>query len=154
MDPDAITYYITDTFAGVAVVDDSGNSFFFYDPGGPLPPDRRLPFATLVTGDNYDDFSNLNRPLVFRLNIGLSKETYQALFGAQTPPSGTHDEGERNDDFTALDQIMPHPVYARQHWVCVLNPSATTFQGVRPLLAEAYDRAVERQVRVRQGRDS
>jgi hypothetical protein len=47
-------------------------------------------------------------------------------------------------DFTALDQLMPHPVYAPLSWVCVLNPSAATFDVVRPLLAEAYQRAVGR----------
>jgi hypothetical protein len=47
-------------------------------------------------------------------------------------------------DFTALDQLLPHPVYAPQSWVCVLNPSAATFEAVRPLLAEAYQLAVSR----------
>lgn len=35
-------------------------------------------------------------------------------------------------DFTALDQIMPHPVYGKMFWVCVLNPSAATFQSLHP----------------------
>jgi len=35
-------------------------------------------------------------------------------------------------------------VYAPMSWVCVLNPSDTTFQAVQPLLAEAYDLAVSR----------
>jgi hypothetical protein len=48
-------------------------------------------------------------------------------------------------DFTALDQVMPHPVYGRQYWVCVLNPSDETFETkVRPLLAEAYEMAVSK----------
>ena len=45
-------------------------------------------------------------------------------------------------DFTALDQVMPHPVYGRMYWVCVLNPSDATFQKLRPLLTEAHDLAV------------
>jgi hypothetical protein len=47
-------------------------------------------------------------------------------------------------DFTALDQLLPHPVYAPMSWVCVLNPSVATFEAVRPLLAEAYQLAVSR----------
>jgi len=48
-------------------------------------------------------------------------------------------------DFTALDQLLPYPVYGRMYWVCVLNPSAATFEAVvRPLLAEAYDLAVSK----------
>ena len=31
-------------------------------------------------------------------------------------------------DFTALDRIMPHPVYGKMYWVCVLNPSDETFR--------------------------
>ena len=29
---------------------------------------------------------------------------------------------------------MPHPVYGPNHWVCVLNPSDTTFENLKPLL--------------------
>ena len=39
-------------------------------------------------------------------------------------------------NFTALDQIMPHPIHAPQSWVWVLNPSEATFEAVRLLLAE------------------
>jgi len=36
---------------------------------------------------------------------------------------------------------MPHPVYALQHWVSVLNPSVGTFESVvKPLLEEAHAR--------------
>jgi hypothetical protein len=43
-----------------------------------------------------------------------------------------------------LDRLVPHPVYAPQSWVSVLNPSQETFRVVEPLLAEAYERAVMR----------
>jgi hypothetical protein len=132
MDQAAITTYITETFTGVDVVA-SGNSFFFHDPGKGLPKDHRFPFATLVTNDAYDRFSDLNRPGVFRLNVGVGKQTFQSLFASV--------EGHA---FTALDRIMPHPVYGKMYWVCVLSPSATTFEAVKPLLAEAYERAARR----------
>jgi predicted DNA-binding protein (MmcQ/YjbR family) len=32
-------------------------------------------------------------------------------------------------------------------WVCVLNPSAATFEAVRPLLAEAYELAVSKRAK-------
>jgi hypothetical protein len=130
MDETAITKYITETFAGVEVVVASGDTFFFHDPGKDLPTDHRFPFATLVTSDGDDPFSDLNRPGVFRLNISVSKRTFQSLLG----PSGGH-------DFTALDRIMPHPVYGKMYWVCVLNPSDATFEAVKSLLAEAYETA-------------
>jgi hypothetical protein len=64
------------------------------------------------------------------------------LFGS--PPS-QHGGGEvvgPVHDFTTLDQLLPHPVYGRMYWVCILNPSDETFRAVQPLLAEAYDLAV------------
>jgi hypothetical protein len=84
--------------------------------------------------------SQLDRPGVFRLNIGVSKQTFQALLGTDRVDISGY-------DFTVLDKIMPHPDYAPQSWVCVLNPSAETFQTVRSLLAEAYDLAVRRNSR-------
>jgi len=44
-------------------------------------------------------------------------------------------------DFTALDRIIPHPVYAPQHWISILNPTEATFDSsVKPLLHEAHER--------------
>jgi hypothetical protein len=132
MDETRITDFITNTFAGVETTTTLGYTFFFYG------ADRMLPFATIATADNAGDrASNLDRPGVFRLNIGVSKQNFAALFGTATVDSGAY-------DFTALDTIMPHPDYAAQSWICVLNPSALTFEKLRPLFGEAYDMAVKR----------
>ena len=145
MDEAAITQYITETFSGVDLVEAQGATFYFYNPPD-LEPDHRFPFATLVTSDAFDQFSNLSRPGVFRLNIGIGKATYRALFGL--PPAHDDEEAAPGYDFTALDQVLPHPVYGRQYWVCILNPSPATFQAqVQPLLAEAYDLAVGKRTR-------
>src|ERR1051326_9065830 len=105
-----ISQYITETFEGVDVVAASDASFFFYNPDNDVPPDHRFPFVTLVTSDDFDQFSDLNRPEVFRLNIGISKQTFRSRFGMFKPPSGQEnaDEGEEiagTYDFTALDQV-------------------------------------------------
>jgi hypothetical protein len=156
VDETAIIQYIADTFAGVNVVrpDESsgapeiawGDTFFIYDPDRDLEPKYQLPFATIVTKDygDFDRASNLNRPGVFRLNVGVSKDTYRSLFGPQPPPVKEGGVVDTGHDFTALDRILPHPVYASQSWVCVLNPSEATFRAVRPLLAEALALAVAR----------
>lgn len=66
----------------------------------------------------------------------MSRKTFDALF-----PEGVGD----NRDYTVLDQLLPHPVYAPQRWISVLNPSAATFETVlKPLLAEAYARLAPR----------
>jgi hypothetical protein len=152
MDVDEVSRYITDTLEGVDVVTDSGNSFFFYNPDSSVPPDHRFPFVTIVTSDIYDQFSNLDRPSVFRLNIGIGKQTFRSLFGTPKLPSDRDGAAQNGDgdqysdyDFTALDQVMPHPVYGRQYWVSVLNPGEQTFEAkVRPLLAEAHELAASK----------
>ncbi|HKV87224.1 MAG TPA: DUF6194 family protein [Candidatus Dormibacteraeota bacterium] len=148
MDEDAIRHYVDSTLAGVDIVIGSreagspdiawGDTFFIYDPEGKLEGARQFPFATIVTKDyaDFDNASNLDRPGVFRLNIGLTRETFEKLFG-----------GEADHDFTRLDTLMPHPVYGRNHWVCVLNPSDATFEKLKPLLDEAYEVSVKRYAR-------
>ncbi|WP_216904678.1 DUF6194 family protein [Synechococcus sp. CCY 9618] len=141
MDSSAISSHITSKFAGIQPIPAWGEVSFFYNPGGKLP--RGVYFATLKDKDGSNDrASDLQRPGVFRLNIGISKPTYRSLFGeqpARPPAGGVVDTGH---DFTALDQLLPHPVYGWMSWVCVLNPSAVTFKTIEPLLAEAYDLAV------------
>ena len=133
MDQDAITAYVTSTFAHVNVATNEGDLFYMYD------PDPMFPFATLITRDNdFDSHSELDRPGVFRLNIGVSKATFQELFAA------TETDGY---DYTAQDALMPHPVYGRQYWVSVLNPTDATFDDLRPMLAEAYRLVVDRNAR-------
>jgi len=132
MNQSAIREYIAQTLVGVDIIDASGGTFFFFD------PEHKFPFATITTSDEYDQASNLNRPGVFRLNIGVTKQTFQSVFGTAA---------DREWDFTALDQLMPHPVYAPQYWLCVLNPGPVTFETVKGLLAQAYQRAVDRRNR-------
>jgi Family of unknown function (DUF6194) len=111
-----------------------GDVFFFYSPAGDGPADHRFPFATLVVHDyaGFDEASDLNRPGVFRLNIGITKGTFHSIF----PPSKAD---EREPDFSVLDKIMPHPVYGKMYWVCVLNPGPKTFNQLKPLIQEAWD---------------
>ncbi len=124
-----ITRYIIDTFPGVETLENLGYVFFFYG------ADRMLPFATIATSDSdYERVTNLLRPGVFRLNIGVSRQTFQSLFGAD------HADVSRCDS-TALDRFMPHPDYAAQNWICVLNPTEATLEQVPRFLAEAYELA-------------
>jgi Family of unknown function (DUF6194) len=157
VDQDAIIQYITDTFTGLDILRPTdgpggGDNFCYYDPQHDLDPARRMPFATIVTKDygEFDNTSQLNRPGVFRLNIGVSRDTFRALFGYAP---GEESTASAAYDFAALDRLMPHPVYAPQSWVCVLNPSARTFEAVKPLLAEAYSLVTTRHARRRAKHD-
>lgn len=132
MDEAAVAEYIMKTFPEVETTTAYGYNMFFYS------SDRKLSFATMISSDyDYDNISNLNRPGVYRLNIGVSKQTFESLFGKE-------EVNIKDYDFTALDVIMPHPEYAQYHFICVLSPSEATFERIRPLLAEAYDIAGRR----------
>ena len=111
-----------DTLTGSAI----GATFFSLDES--LWPN----FATIVTTDEHDmgEPSRLTRTGVFRLNIATRKETFQRLVGGMVDP-----------DYAAIDRILPHPVYAKELWVCVLNPSRQTFEEqLKPLIAEGHER--------------
>jgi len=117
-----------------------GDSFFFYDPDNADPGDRRLPFATVVTKDypGFDTASDLDRPGVFRLNLAVGRDRFTELFGF----SPAEFAGRQTEfDFTALDRVVPHPVYARQAWISVLVPGAGSVEQVKQLIGHAYERA-------------
>jgi hypothetical protein len=94
-----------------------GDTFIYYG------ENRKMPWATIVTKDyeGWDEASNLNRPDVFRLNVSVGRD--------EVPPAD-------GVDFAALDVLLPHPAYATQGWVCILNPS-----DPRDLLTRAHARA-------------
>lgn len=145
VDEAAVLRYVIDSFPGVNPLSAAGDTYFLYDPDRNLPPNRQHPFTTLITGDRHDQVSQLDRPGVYRLNIGVRKQTYRDLFGR--PPTERGDGGvlDPGRDYAVLDTLLPHPVYASQHWVCVLVPGAETFETtVRPLLDEAYRLAVRK----------
>jgi hypothetical protein len=135
IDESFITSHITSTFDNVETAVNMGYTFFFYR------DDHMHAFATIAsTGNEYEKISHLDRPGVYRLNVGVSRETFQSIFG-----KGKIDVSKF--DFTALDTIMPHPDYSSQHFLCVLSPSEATWERIRPLLAEAYDIAIKRYTR-------
>jgi hypothetical protein len=126
-DPEAITHTILETWPETDVVEALGAAFFSLDPEKHWPN-----FATIVTTDEHDEGapSRLSRAGVFRLNIGVGRATFERLVGSMAGP-----------EYAAFDRILPHPVYAKQLWISILNPSDATFQDdVLPLLTEAHDR--------------
>ena len=136
-DPEAITRIILERYPETDVVEALGATFFSLDPEKHFPN-----FATIVWTDDFDQASGLSRPGTFRLNLGVSRETFDRLVGSATDP-----------DYTAFDRLVPHPVYARQHYISILNPSDATFRDViLPLLAEAHDRLAAQRERHRLGK--
>ncbi|MEU6428709.1 DUF6194 family protein [Microbispora sp. NPDC046973] len=119
-----------------------GDTFFYYDPDDE-PANRKMPFATIVVKDyeGFDTASDLNRPGVFRVNIGVGRAVFEDLLGYPPAAHAGHHEAL---DYRVPDRILPHPVYAAQSWICVLNPGDATAARVRALLADAHARAAAR----------
>ena len=133
-DPEAIARTILATWPETDVVTIPGAWFFSLDPEKHWPN-----FATIVTTDEHDDGapSDLSRPGVFRLNLGVSRATFARVAGSNADP-----------DFAAFGVLLPHPVYAKQLWISVLNPTDATFHDtVLPLLTEAHDRLAAQRAR-------
>ncbi|CAM4516608.1 DUF6194 family protein [Corallococcus exiguus] len=129
---EALAEYIQDAFKDVHMDTSTPDLFFF------AGDERKHPFATIVTRDTeFDHHSELDRDEVFRLNLGLSKESFQKLFPQLDP----------NVDYTDLDVLLPHPAYSRMFWLSVLNPSHETLRLLRPYLKEAHSIQVNRAAR-------
>jgi hypothetical protein len=138
-DSEAIKRTILETYPETDLAEAMGASFFSLDPEKHWPN-----FATIVTTDEHDEGapSKLSRAGVFRLNLGVNRETFRRIADDQPEPP----------DYAALDRLLPHPVYAKQLWISILNPSEATFRDVvLPLLAEAHDRVAATHARHRNG---
>ena len=136
-DADALITLIRETRPETDVATMPGAAFFSLDPEKHWPN-----YATIVWTDDFDQASNLSRPGVFRLNIGLGRATFERLVGGVTDP-----------DYAEMDRILPHPVYAKQRWVSILNPSDATMRDVvMPLLTGAHNRLAAQRARSRPAR--
>ena len=137
-DPEAIKTTLLDLYPETDVAEALGAAFFSLDPEKHFPN-----YATIVTTDEHDEGapSQLSRPGTFRLNIGVGRATFERLVGSMADP-----------DYAAFDRLLPHPVYAKQLWISILNPSDETFRDViLPLVAEAHDRLAAQRARHGQG---
>jgi hypothetical protein len=129
-DLDEMTRLITNAFPDAVIARIDSATFFSLD-------DSHWPnFATIVWTDEHDEGapSNLARDGVYRVNVGVDRETFQRMVG-----------GMVNPDHAAFDRFVPHPVYARQRWISVLNPShATVRDELMPLITAGHDRLAAR----------
>jgi hypothetical protein len=129
MDQKAVEDFVT-TLENVEREQNFGYEFFF------VGDDHMLPFATIANTDNeYDKVSNLDRDGAFRINIGVSRETFDALV------SHIDQDGL---DYSVLDTFLPHPDYAKQNFICILNPSGDNAQKTKDLIREAHALAAKR----------
>jgi hypothetical protein len=139
--PKNIVEKIVTEFDGVITKETWGETSLFYNPGKLLP--NGVYFCTIKEKNGSNDkASGLDRKGVFRLSIGLSKATYENMFGAKPRRPNKGSIIDTNHDFTALDELMPHPIYGWMSWAQVLNPTESTFKRIFPCMTEAYENAV------------
>lgn len=137
---EALIQRITREFQDLVPKATWGETSLFYNPGNALK--NGVYFATIKEHDGENDkASQLDREGVFRLSFGVPPATYEQLFGPRPPRPDKGGVVPTGHDFTALNELMPHPVYAWMGWVQVLTPTARTMRGLTPLLTEAYDKA-------------
>ena len=78
----------------------------------------------------------------FRLSIVQPPMLYKARFGE--PPklleNGAFLAGDW--EYTAIDKVTPDPVRAPFAWISVLNPSAATFEDLKPHIAAGLQQAM------------
>lgn len=109
-----------------------GDVFFYVAPDGKVPSGQ--PFATIVTKDYPGEPSaGLDRPESFRVNIDAR---------ARVGPVPADTDAPR--DPSTPDLLMPHPVYAEQGWVAVVDPGERTSAQVVTLLTAAHATALGR----------
>ncbi len=97
--------------------------FYFY------ASEQALPVVTVALSDNeYDNISHLSREGVYRVNIGIKKETFATLFP----------DADAATDYTMLNRFLPHPHYAAQYYICILNPEGTEMTDTLRYIEESY----------------
>lgn len=124
-----IEQYISSNLPNVTRMEHGGYIFYFY------ASEQALPVATIALSDNeYDNISGLSREGVYRVNIGIRKDTFTALFP----------DPDEEKDYTALNRFLPHPHYAPQYYICILNPEGQQMTDTLQYIEEAYSIAKQR----------
>lgn len=125
-DQDEMQRLIRDAFPDAVVATIDSAAFYSLD-------ESHWPnFATIVWTDEHDmgTPSNLARSGVYRVNVGVDRPTFERLVGGLEDP-----------DYAAFDRLVPHPVYAKQRWISVVNPSHETVREMlMPLIAAGHAR--------------
>lgn len=132
--------YVQSVDQDIKVNHNWGEKGLFYNPKNLLPKGVYLLTFKEKDGPN-DKASNVNRDGVYRLNLGISKPAFINLFDEIPKRPAAGQIVDTGHDFQALNKIMPHPVYGWMAWVGVLNPSAATFEKLKPLINESIEMA-------------
>lgn len=110
MAPDDILSYCLSRLRETVRIESRGEQGVFYNPGHKFKRGIYVLIVKEKDGPN-GRASRLDRPGVFRVNLGVGKDTFRRLFGlrpARPPRGGVIG---MDVDFTARDALLPHPIY-------------------------------------------
>jgi hypothetical protein len=143
LSPDAIANWVLASFAGVVPKQSYSGTSFFYNPGTVLP--NGVYFLTMKDHDGpHDKASALSRPGVYRISFQPSPESYRELFGERPARPAKGGVVRLPYDFSRVNVLMPHPVYAWMGWVMVLQPDTQVFEELKPFIEQSYQQAVKK----------
>ena len=143
MNIDEIIKYCLDNFQYLNLIESFKEKSLFYNPNNKLK--RGIYILTIKDKNGPNDkVSNLDRENIFRVNIGIRKETFKKLFNEIPKRPSKGGIVNMPYDFTLLNTILPHPIYAWMYWICILNPSNEMFERSKPLINESYEYAQEK----------
>ena len=135
--------YCIKNLKGTVLIETWGEKAVFYNPDNILKKGVYVLTIKEKDGEN-DKASGLDRKDIFRVNLGLRKETFIKLFGIIPARPAAGKTVNMNYDFKNTDEILPHPVYAWMGWISILNPAEKTADTLIPFINEAYDFAKEK----------
>ena len=126
MNAEEILNYCLENLEDTVLVESWGEKGIFYNPENKLK--RGIYILTIKEKDGENDKgSALDRDGIYRVNLGIRKQTFLNMFTAVPKRPAKGCVVELDYDFTQTDKIIPHPVYAWMSWICVLNPSSEAF---------------------------
>jgi len=141
MQPSKIIEKICSRLDGIKPKSSWGETSLFYNPDNLLP--NGVYFCTIKekNGDN-DKASELDRDNVFRISIGLPPKIYEDLFGIKPTRPTKGCIVSTKHDFTQLNALMPHPIYAWMSWAQILSPSQEKFDEILPYIIKSHSSAI------------
>lgn len=107
-----------------------GDHFFYYAPDGEVPQNTQ-PHTTIVTKDYPDDTSSALGGDRWRVNIHVGRERFTELLGGDPKDASA-------EVYSAVDVVLPHPLYASLGWISVVNPGDRTLPVVIDLIRAAH----------------
>ena len=137
MNSSELEFWIFQNYQGLIVTKAYRETSFFYNPDETLP--RGIYFATIKESDGPNDrASKLDREGIYRFSIGVGKKQYQEMFGNIPKRPSKGNIVKLDFDFSRLNEMMPHPIYAWMGWVCINSLTSENLERLKFLLDISY----------------